>query len=69
MATKKNIKPISGKSQQEQQDHAIYGSPTRYVGSKNSTCSCANCGKLMVKGMVRVKNNSYYCSARCASIS
>ena len=69
MAGKKPAKPMAGQSKQPVQDPAIYGSPTRFIGYKNSSCSCGKCGKLTVRGMVRVKNETYYCSARCAAAS
>lgn len=69
MAGKKPAKPMAGQSKQPIQDPAIYGSLMMFVGSKSSSCSCEKCGKLTVRGMVRVKNDNYYCSARCASTS
>jgi hypothetical protein len=69
MAGKKPAKPIAGQSKQIIQDPAIYGSMIKFVGSKNASCSCAKCGKLTVRGMVRLKNDNYYCSLRCASES
>lgn len=69
MAGKKPAKPIAGQSKQVIQDPSVYGTMTMYVGSKSASCSCSKCGKLTVRGMVRIKNDSYYCSARCASNS
>lgn len=65
MASKKPAKPIAGQAKQPVQDPAIYGSLLMFSGSKNAACSCAKCGKLTVRGMVRVKNDNYYCSIRC----
>lgn len=69
MAGKKPAKPIAGQAKQVVQDPAMYGSMVKFIGSKNSSCSCSKCGRLTVRGMVRVKNDNYYCSARCASDS
>jgi hypothetical protein len=69
MAGKKPAKPMAGQSKQVVQDPAIYGAPLMFIGGKSASCACNKCGKLTVRGMVRVKNDAYYCSAGCASRS
>lgn len=68
-AKKKPAKPIAGQIKQPVQDPAIYGVMTKFVGSKNASCSCDKCGKITVRGMMRMKNNNYYCSLKCAASS
>lgn len=69
MSKKKPAKPIAGQSKLPVLDPAVYGVTLKFFGSKNSACACNKCGKLTVRGMVRIKNDNYYCSMRCASNS
>ena len=66
MAGKKPAKPMAGQSKQPVQDPAVYGTPMMYIGMKTSPSECATCGKNTVRGIVRHKNDSFFCSAGCA---
>lgn len=69
MASKKPAKPIAGQSRQQIQDPAVYGVMMMYIGSKEAPCKCAKCGKQTVKGMVRHKNDEFFCSVTCVKSS
>lgn len=66
MAGKKPAKPMAGQSKQIVQDPAVYGTMMMYIGSKQSPCKCAKCGKETVRGMVRYKGDAFLCSETCA---
>lgn len=69
MAGKKPAKPMAGQSKQTVQDPATHGSLVMFYGAKNAACACASCGKKTIRGMVRYKSDSYYCSVTCALAS
>jgi hypothetical protein len=67
MAGKKPAKAIAGQSKQQVVlDPAIYGISVKYIGTKSSPCSCGECGRNMVRGMIRLRMNDYFCSEVCA---
>lgn len=66
MAGKKPAKPIAGQSKQQTLDPALYGIQIKYYGDKSSPARCKSCGKSIVKGMMRLKAENYYCSVGCA---
>jgi hypothetical protein len=67
MAGKKPVKPMAGQTKQAILDPAIYGVQIKYYGVKGSPSMCPSCGKETIKGMVRLKNESFYCSLGCVS--
>ena len=69
MAGKKPAKPIAGQSRQVIQDPAIFGQLVKFQGFAGSGATCGCCSRVVIKGMVRIKNDNYYCSAGCAKIS
>jgi hypothetical protein len=69
MASKKPAKPMAGQSKQTTQDPTVYGSLIKIYGFKGAGCICNNCGKNTIHGMVRQKNDNFYCSAVCAIAS
>lgn len=68
MAGKKPAKPMAGQAKAETKDPAIYGSMTKFMGMKNCPCVCASCGREVIRGMVRVKSETFFCSAACAKV-
>jgi hypothetical protein len=66
MAAKKPAKPMAGQTRAVAQDPEIYGSLIKFIGSKQSTCTCTQCGRQVVRGMVRIKKEVFFCSATCA---
>jgi hypothetical protein len=70
MAGKKPAKPMSNQAvKQVVLDPAIYGSLIKLYGSKDALCKCGTCAKKIVSGMVREKNNIFYCSIVCVKTS
>lgn len=67
MAGKKPAKPMAGQSKQVTLDPNIYGQTVKFMGSKDSQCSCAKCGRTIVRGMVRLLGDKYYCSITCVA--
>lgn len=67
MAGKKPAKPMAGQAKQAVLDPAIYGTQIKYYGMKGASAKCPSCGKETIKGMVRLKNDLFYCSLACAS--
>lgn len=67
MAGKKPAKAMAGQTKQVVLDPAVYGSQIKYMGSKNSPCTCPSCGKKTIRGMVRQKGEDFFCSLVCAS--
>lgn len=66
MAGKKPAKPMAGQGRSVTQDPAVYGSPVRYIGSKQAPFTCGECGKQTIRGMIRVKDSGSYCTITCA---
>jgi hypothetical protein len=66
MAGKKPAKPMAGQAKQKVQDPEVYGSLVKFIGSKQSPCTCTQCGRQVVRGMVRMRKESFFCSANCA---
>jgi hypothetical protein len=66
MAGKKPSKPMTTQSKQVVQDPAIYGSLIKFIGTKSSRCICEVCNRSIVRGIVRVKADLFFCSASCA---
>jgi hypothetical protein len=66
MAGKKPAKPMAGQSRQTVQDPAVYGSIVKFIGTKASPCICGACKRSIVRGIVRAKGDSFFCSATCA---
>ena len=70
MAGKKPAKPMAGQNRAAVVlDPAIYGSLVKLYGSKNSKSECGTCAKEIVSGMIREKNNIFYCSIVCVKTS
>lgn len=67
MAGKKPAKPMAGKNTQPKLDTALYGAEVKYYGTKGSPAKCPSCGNETIRGMVRMKNNQFYCSIKCVS--
>lgn len=65
MAGKKPAKPMAGQNKQQVLDPAIYGQTVKFIGTKDSQCVCTKCGRKVVRGMVRLLGDSYYCSITC----
>jgi hypothetical protein len=66
MAAKKPAKAVAGQVRAVVQDPEIYGSLTRLVGTKQSPCTCGECGRQLIRGIVRLKKETFFCSATCA---
>jgi hypothetical protein len=66
VAGKKPAKPMAGQAKKVVLDPEIYGVEIRYVGTKDSSCCCPTCKKITVRGMMRLKNDNFYCSLTCA---
>lgn len=69
MASKRPAKPIANQTKQAVKDPAVYGSSMMYIGSKNARNKCPKCGTHTVRGMVRYKENAFFCSETCAKSS
>jgi len=69
MAGKKPAKPMAGQNKQVVHDPAVHGSLVLFYGSKNAVSNCDKCSKKTVRGMVRMKNEKFYCSITCAVAS
>jgi len=67
MAGKKPAKPMAGQTKQAILDPSVYGTQIRYYGTKGASAKCPSCGKETIKGMVRIKNDLFYCSLVCVS--
>jgi hypothetical protein len=65
MASKKPAKPMAGQSKQVTLDPNVYGQLTRFIGTKTTPCVCERCKRFVVRGMVRVLNDKFYCSVGC----
>lgn len=67
MTGKKPIKAVTNQSKQQTVlDPAIYGISVKYMGTKSSPSPCGECGRNMVRGMIRLRMNDYFCSIVCA---
>lgn len=66
MAGKKPAKPIAGQNKTVIQDPKVYGLLVRFVGSKEAPCICSICKREVIRGIVRMKENLFFCSAACA---
>lgn len=65
MAGKKPAKPMAGQGKQVELDPQIYGQLVKFIGTKDAPCSCTNCGRSIVRGMVRLLGDKYFCSVTC----
>lgn len=65
MAGKKPAKPQAGQGKQIALDPEIYGQLVKFIGTKDSPCSCNKCGREIIRGMVRILKDNYYCSVTC----
>lgn len=65
MAGKKPAKPMAGQNKKADLDPSIYGQLIKFVGSKDAQCSCTKCGRSVVRGMVRILGDNFYCSITC----
>lgn len=63
--SKKPAKPIAGQSGTIVEDPNIVGLKIMYVGSKDAPSICVKCGKKTIRGMIRMRANTNYCSAGC----
>jgi len=66
MAAKKPAKPMAGQTRPAPQDPEIFGSLIKFMGTKQSPCTCGECGRQVIRGIVRVKKETFYCSSTCA---
>ena len=70
MATKKPAKPIAGQARSAPSlDPAIYGTQVRYLGLAGKHSTCETCGKVTKSGMLRMKEDKFYCTVKCAGVS
>lgn len=67
MAGKKPAKPIAGKNTQQKLDVGLYGAEVKYMGGKSSPAICPSCHRSIVRGMMRLKGDNFYCSIKCVS--
>ena len=67
MASKKPAKPLASQPKQTILDPSIYGQTIKFMGTKDSQCACAKCGRAIVRGMVRFLGDKYYCSVTCVA--
>jgi hypothetical protein len=66
MAGKKPAKAMASQAKQQILDPAIYGVQIKYYGDNSSPARCKVCGKSVVRGMMRLKSEEFYCSIGCA---
>ena len=66
MTGKRPAKPIAGQIKQTVKDPAVYGATVMYFGSKSSTNKCPTCGQNTVRGILRQKEQLFFCSGTCA---
>jgi hypothetical protein len=65
MAGKKPAKPMAGQGKQVALDPSIYGQAIKISGSKASSTSCNKCGRSVIRGMMRILGDNFYCSITC----
>jgi hypothetical protein len=65
MAGKKPAKPMAGQGKQVTLDPSIYGQSIKISGNKASPTSCNKCGRSVIRGMMRILGDKFYCSITC----
>lgn len=65
--SKKPAKPIAGQSKTQYEDPSVYGHKVKYMGFKSCPSICKKCGRITIRGMIRVLNEKDYCSVGCAT--
>ena len=69
MAGKKPAKPMAGQSKQAVLDPKIYGVKVRFIGIGDAQEKCDTCGKIIKTGMIRLKEDNFYCTIKCVEKS
>lgn len=63
---KKSAKTVAGQVKTTPKlDPAMYGTQVRYLGLAGAAAVCATCGKRTKSGMLRMKENKFYCTVKC----
>lgn len=62
---KRTVQAPVAAPKQKALDPSTHGTLVKYIGALGASAECDNCGRKTVRGMVRVKNDLYYCSVTC----